>query len=69
MQDNFLFIYYKDGAIKALGIEDAKEQHFHLISEGYTQTATIDSISWIESLFNNKTNDEQIQFINSLSKS
>jgi hypothetical protein len=50
--ENTIFIYAKDGKVKALNIEDAKAQAESLIKDGWKHTATINPCIWIEYLCN-----------------
>ena len=50
--ENIIFIYAKDGKVKALNIKDAKPQAESLLSDGWKHTATINSCTWIEYLCN-----------------
>jgi len=47
-----VFIYTKDGKIKALTLDQANSQHNDLIADGYTHTMSIDACLWIEYLHN-----------------
>jgi hypothetical protein len=50
--ENIIFIYAKDGKVKAFNLEDAKAQAESLLSDGWKHTATLDSCTWIEYLCN-----------------
>ena len=50
--ENTIFIYAKDGKIKALNIEDASEKGQWYLSDGWKHTATLDPCTWIEYLCN-----------------
>jgi hypothetical protein len=50
--ENTIFIYAKDGKVKALNLIDAKAQAEPLLSDGWKHTATLDSCTWIEYLCN-----------------
>jgi hypothetical protein len=39
--ENSIFIYAKDGKVKALNLEDAKAQAESLLSDGWKHTATL----------------------------
>ena len=62
-----LFIYAKDGNIKALDYDDAKLQHRSLIKQGYKHTATIDPAKFLEYLVQD-TDEEIINKIRELSR-
>lgn len=50
--ENFIFIYEKQGKIKAVGLEDGKRVHDDLVSDGWEHTKTIDGCRYIEFLHN-----------------
>ena len=52
MTRTFIFIYAKDGKIKALSHEDSKDIHEQLIIEKWVHTATLDGCRFIEYLHN-----------------
>ena len=52
MTQTFVFIYAKEGKIKALSIEDSKEVHEQLITENWVHTATLYGCRFIEYLHN-----------------
>ena len=63
--DDTLFIYYKDGQIKALRLSDAKIWHdFHTVN-GWKHTATINPSAWIQSLYES---DDKELFIKRLTE-
>lgn len=47
-----VFIYSKDGLIKALNHQDALDKHTTLVADGWKHAATIDPAMWIENLCN-----------------
>lgn len=49
--DDTLFIYHKDGEIKALNFSDAKIWNDFYIYNGWEHTATINPSAWIQSLY------------------
>ena len=53
-----IFIYIKDGIVKALAFEDAKRIHDSLIAQNWKHTTTIDVCRWIEYLCNESDNLE-----------
>jgi len=62
-----LFIYAKDGNIKALDYDDAKWQHRSLIKQGYKHTATIDPAKFLEYIVE-YTDEEIVKEIRNLSR-
>ena len=61
-----VFIYAKDGKIKALNLSDAEAQHKMLIDDGYIHTSTLNTCMWIEYLHNKSKS--KIKDIKSLSE-
>jgi hypothetical protein len=53
MNNSIVFVYYKEDKIKVLTLEQSKDKHEQIISEGWIHTATLDSCVYIEHLFNN----------------
>lgn len=64
--ENFIFIYEKQGKIKAVGLEEGKIVHDDLISDGWEHTKTIDGCRYIEFLHN--VSADATKEIKSLSK-
>lgn len=64
-EPTFVFIYAKEGKIKALGIKDAKAQNDELIDSGWVHTQTIDVCVWIENLYNSSliVRHREIEFL------
>lgn len=62
-----LFIYAKDGNIKALDYDDAKWQHRSMIKQSFKHTATIDPAKFLEYLVQD-TDEEIINKIRELSR-
>jgi len=56
--ENTIFIFAKDRKVKALNLEDAKEQAEPLIRDGWQQTASLNPCEWIEYLCNDSDNIE-----------
>lgn len=48
----FVFVYAKDAKIIAFGIDDSRQQHNQLISDGWVHTQTLDACRFIEYLHN-----------------
>lgn len=51
-EEQFVFVYAKDGKIKALIFKEAKSRHDELISDGWVHTETIDACRYIQYLHN-----------------
>ena len=62
-----VFIYYKNGKIRALNQEDSLAQHKKLIAENWKHTATLDVCRWIEYLFNKSEDVDMVAEIRELS--
>ncbi len=58
-----VFIYSKGDKIKALNLEDSKEQHYHLINFGWKHTATLEACAYIEHLYNDKKEIQDLKNI------
>ena len=52
MNEQIVFVYYKEDKLKVLNIEQSKLQHESLINDNWQHTATIDACVWIENLYN-----------------
>ena len=52
MTQTFIFIYAKEGKIKALSLEDSKEIHEQLITGTWVYTGTLEGCRFIEELDN-----------------
>ena len=65
--ENFIFIYEKQGKIKAVGLEEDKRVHDDLISDGWEHTTTLDGCRYIEFLHN--VSADATKEIKALSKS
>ena len=59
----FVFIYSKNGQIKALNHINSLHQHNYLISQNYKHIATIDACTWIEFIFNNPENIDIMEYL------
>jgi len=69
MTDSILFIYSKNGNLKAIGFSDeSKKRHDELITDGWAHTATIDSNSFLIDLLKDSTPDKIVTKIKSLHK-
>jgi hypothetical protein len=51
-----VFIYHKDGLVKALNHQDALDNHTKLVADGWKHVATINPAVWIENLCNSQPN-------------
>jgi hypothetical protein len=67
MEKTFIFIYAKDGKIKALDILQSKIQHETLLKEEWLHTATLDACVFLEYLHNNCDDATFFEYIKSLS--
>lgn len=52
MEQTFVFVYAKDGKIKALNLEEAKRLQDELVKEGWIHTHTLDACAYIQYLHN-----------------
>ena len=69
MTDSILFIYSKNGNLKAIGFSDeSKKQHDELISDGWIHKTTIDSKTFLIDLLSTNKIPEILDKIKSLSK-
>ena len=63
-----VFVYAKDGTVKCLYTEDARNLEPILIATGWHHTATLNPARWIESLCNDDTDPsdmlDELQFAN-----
>ena len=66
MEQVLVFVYAKNGKIKALNIEDAKMFHDLFEKDGWAHTQTLDACRFLEYLHNNCEDDDLIEEINSL---
>lgn len=67
MEQTIVFVYAKDGIIKALPLIKASSDHSVLVDNGWTHTHTIDACIWMESIHNNKNNKHILNQVNGLS--
>ena len=68
MEQAFVFIYAKDGKIKAINHQEAKRRHPELVKDGWVHTQTLDACAYIQCLHNDCEGGSLIDKINSLSK-
>ena len=69
MTDSILFIYSKNGNLKAIGFSDeSKKQHDELISDGWIHTRTIDSKAFLIDLIKYSNPNKIVNKIKSLHK-
>jgi len=69
MTDSILFIYSKNGNLKAIGFSDeSKKQHDELISDGWIHTRTIDSKAFLIDLIKDSNPNKIVNKIKSLHK-
>lgn len=66
--ETFVFIYAKDGKVRCLDIEQAKEQATTLIADGWQYTTMLNSCAWIEYLCNHTKGEKREYAINVLSQ-
>lgn len=59
----FIFIYAKNGQIKALNHINSLHQHNGLIKQNYKHIATIDACTWIEFILNNPENIDIMEYL------
>ena len=52
MENTFVFVYAKDGKIKALNIEQAQRLQDELKKDGWVHTKTLDACTFIQYLHN-----------------
>jgi hypothetical protein len=52
MKNEPAFIYFKEGKIKVLNLEEAKASEKDLLADGWQHKATIDLFLFIEHLYN-----------------
>lgn len=65
----FVFIYAKEGKIKALNLENAKQRHSKFIRQGWQLTHTLDACKYLEFLHNDCKNiDNEIKSLKQCSK-
>lgn len=63
MNEVYIFIFAKDGKIKAFGAKEANNQHVELIKKGWVHVATIDACTWIEFILNNHQNIDISEYL------
>jgi hypothetical protein len=68
MEQTFVFVYAKDGKIKALNIEEAKRLQGELVKDGWVHTKTLDACVYIQYLHNNYEDVDLIDEMKSLTK-
>lgn len=68
MENKFVFIYAKEGKIKALNIQEAKRRQNELVKENWIHTATLDACVYIEHLHNDCEDVDLIDEMKSLTK-
>ena len=68
MEQSFVFVYAKDGKIKALNIEEAKRLQDELIKDGWVHTQTLDACCYIQYLHNDCDDVDLIDEMKSLTK-
>jgi uncharacterized protein Smg (DUF494 family) len=56
MEDNIVFVYFRNNEIKAFGLSDSRVNHDDLITAGWKHTATLNPCAWIEHLLNHSKN-------------
>ena len=66
MTDAVIFIYAKDGKIKALDIEQTRQYQSELIKEGWIHTQTLDTCAWIQYIHNDCNEVDLMNEIKSL---
>jgi hypothetical protein len=54
----FVFVYAKDGKIKALNIAESKRLHDELISDEWIHTKTLDACIYLQYLHNECDNED-----------
>lgn len=62
----FVFVYAKDGVVKALNIDGSREHHKKLLDEGYVHTATIDACKYIDFIANCQEDKEILSTVKGL---
>jgi hypothetical protein len=55
-----LFIYNKEGKIKALDLSNAKAQEAELVNNGWRHNATIHAGTFIEHIYNNSKDGKEM---------
>lgn len=53
-----LFIYFKEGKIKALDMAHGKNEHIQMSDDGWKHTSTINASFFVENLFNEIDNPD-----------
>lgn len=66
MTDAVVFIYAKNGKIKALDIEQTKKLWAELAKDGWIHTQTLDTCAWIQYLHNDCNEVDLMNEIESL---
>lgn len=64
--EQVLFTYIKNGKLKALTQYDSKEFHDNLIQNGWIHTATLNSVLFIEHLYNDLNGQDRAGEIHNL---
>lgn len=67
MADSIVFVYFKNGRIRALDSDTNKSEHEEMLSAGWRHTATVNAAVFIEQLFNEIPDEELKKTIKSLS--
>jgi hypothetical protein len=67
MKEVFVFIYSKDGKIKALSIEESKKLHDELVIDNWKHTLTLNAALYIEYLHNDCKEVDLVNMVKSLS--
>lgn len=62
----FVFVYAKDGVVKALNTEESREHHKKLLDEGYVHTATMDACRYIVYIANCQDDKEILSTVKGL---
>jgi uncharacterized protein YjhX (UPF0386 family) len=68
MEQKFVFVYAKDGKIKALNIEESKRLQEELVKDGWVHTQTLDAYVYIQYLHNDCEEVDLIDEMKSLTK-
>ena len=62
----FVFVYAKDGVVKALSIEESRNQHTKLLDDGYVHTATLEACIFINYIANCQDDAEILSVVKGL---
>ena len=68
MEKTYVFVYAKDGKIKALNTEEAKRLQDELVKAGWVHTQTLNACVYIQYLHNDCKEIDLIEEIKSLTK-